>query len=82
MSATLLFRLSLVFFLLAAFFGFQIINLQVSLQYETDGPNACISTITQANLCESIIHCKALSIGGLVAGIFFLVWSARKEHHP
>jgi hypothetical protein len=82
MRATILFRLSLMFFLLAAFFGFQIINLLVSLQYETDGSNACISTITQANLCESIMHCKVVSIGGSVAGIFFLVWSARKEHHP
>jgi len=72
-SAKSLFRLALLLFFLAAFFGFEIINLLVSLNYETDGPNACVSLVTQVNLCASIARCKALSIGCLVAGGFFLV---------
>ncbi|RZL06509.1 MAG: hypothetical protein EOO62_18755 [Hymenobacter sp.] len=82
MSARVLFRLSLLLFLLAAFFGFEIINLLVSLQYETDAPNDCISAITQTNLCKSITYCKALSIGSLAIGIFLLAWSASKENQP
>jgi hypothetical protein len=79
MSAKSLFRLALLLFFLTAFFVFEIINLLVSLQYETDGPNDCISTITQVNLCEAIAYNKALSVGCLAAGIFFLVWSAKRE---
>jgi hypothetical protein len=79
-SAKSLFRLALLLFLLAAFFGFEIINLMVSLKYETDGPNGCISHLTQVNLCKWIAYCKVLSIGCLATGIFFLVWSAKREN--
>jgi hypothetical protein len=79
MRAKRLFPLALLLFFLAACFGFEIINLMVSLKYETDGPNDCISLITQVHLCASIARCKALSIGCLVAGSFFFVWSARRE---
>jgi hypothetical protein len=82
MSAKLLFRLALLLFFLAAFFGFEIINLMVSLKYETDEPNDCISAITQTNLCEWITHCKRLSLSCLAAGICALVWSARQENQP
>jgi len=82
MSANSLFRLALLLFFLATFFGFEIINLLVSLKYEADGPNDCISTMTQTNLCEWLASCKVLSLGCLSAGIFFLVWSARQENQP
>lgn len=79
MSEKSLFRLALLLFLLSAFFGFEIINTLVSLQFETNGPNDCISTITHINLCDWVFYNKMLSVGCLAVGIFFLVWSAKRE---
>ena len=72
-------HVSLLLLLAAVFFGFEIINVLVSLQYETDGPNECISTVTQTNLCDSLAHCKALSSGCLAAAGCFLAWSWVKQ---
>ncbi len=64
----------------AAFFGFEIINMMVSLQYETAGQNECVSTITQVNLCDAITHCKILSSSCLMAGVFLFVWRVKKAN--
>jgi hypothetical protein len=77
MNAKQLFQLSLLLFLLAAFFGFELINLLVSWKYGTDGPNECISRVTHTDLCAAIRHCKMLGSACLAAGLLFLGWSAR-----
>jgi hypothetical protein len=58
-----LFRVIIIVLILSAlFFGFQIINLQVSLKYEVDDPSNCISKRTGINLCQAIEIVKGISI--------------------
>lgn len=80
MSAKLVFRLALLFLFLAAIFGFEIINVTVSLTYETDNSGDCISAITGHDLCATVARCKALSAGCLFVSIGLLVWGARLEN--
>jgi hypothetical protein len=49
------------------FFEFQAVNSMVSLRYETDGPDDCISVITGIDLCLSVktFHFLAILCGGL-----------------
>jgi len=56
------------------FFAFEIVNMMVSLKYETNNPNDCISTITGADLCLTIKIFKGLTvicIVGLISLLFF-----------
>ncbi len=46
--------------LLAFIFGFGIINTMVSLKYETNFNDDCISTISGDNLCDSLKDIKYL----------------------
>jgi hypothetical protein len=78
MNSKQLFHLSVLLFLLIAFFGFELINLLVSWKYETDGPNECISSVTHTDLCAAIRHCNTLGSACLAAGLLFLGWSARR----
>ena len=41
-------------------FSFGIINTSVSLKYETENINDCISTVSGENLCETIRNLKIL----------------------
>lgn len=43
-----------VLFVASLVFAFGVVNTMVSLKYETNSPNECISTVTGTNLCESI----------------------------
>lgn len=65
----------LVFSVLLNFLG--IINSMVSLQYETDRPEDCISTLTGLNLCDSIIRMKVM-ISVAVLMIYFLLFFKNK----
>ncbi len=80
MSAKILFRLAFLFFLSAVVFGFEIINFSVSLKYETDQPNDCISVVTGRDLCASVAHCKILSAGCLLVSMGLLFWGAKLEN--
>lgn len=57
---------------LALIFGFGIINTMVSLKYETNFDNECVSTISGDNLCNSLRNIKYLFYIDLIA-IFILL---------
>jgi len=48
-------------FIAIILFAFGILNTMVSLKYETDGLNDCISKITGINLCQTINYMKGLT---------------------
>ena len=55
------------------FFAFEILNMSVSLKYETNNSNDCISSISGADLCLTIKVFKWLSgicLIGLISLLF------------
>ena len=66
--------------LVASFiFAFGVVNSMVSLKYETNSPDECISTVTGANLCDAIEFNKAaakvsffFAIAALVYRLYFM----------
>lgn len=58
--------------LLIAFSGFLLVNTLVSIKYETDPLNDCISTVTGINLCESKRFLKIVLYSG-IASLFFII---------
>lgn len=58
--------------ILVFIFGFGITNIMVSLKYETNFDNECVSTISGDNLCNSLRNIKYLFYIDLIA-IFILL---------
>ena len=56
--------------LLSVFFAFEILNMMVSLKYETNYPTDCISKINGEDICAGIKLCKYLT---LVFGLITIV---------
>ena len=60
-------------FLGTLFFAFEIVNMMVSLKYETKNPGDCISLVNGQNICEGITICKWLTVVfGLITIILFI----------
>ena len=55
---------------------YMIINTMVSIKYETDGVDTCISTITGKNLCSQI---DQLKVGIYIDLIVMVIWLALKN---
>lgn len=51
---------------------YMIINTMVSIKYETDGVDTCISTITGKNLCSQIDQLKVNIYIDMIVMIFWL----------
>lgn len=51
---------------------YMIINTMVSIKYETDGVDTCISTITGKNLCSQIDQLKVTIYIDMIMMIFWL----------
>ena len=51
---------------------YMIINTMVSIKYETDGVDTCISTITGKNLCSQIDQLKVTIYIDMIVMIFWL----------
>ncbi len=51
---------------------YMIINTMVSIKYETDGVETCISTITGKNLCSQIDQLKVTIYIDMIMMIFWL----------
>ena len=63
-----------IFLIGIVFFAFEIVNMMVSLKYETNNPDDCISQISGADLCLTIVIFKwllATSVVGLISLLFF-----------
>ncbi|MBF8963497.1 hypothetical protein I0P70_09580 [Pontibacter sp. FD36] len=70
--------------LIASFvFTFGVVNSMVSLKYETNSPEECISTVTGANLCKAIEFNKTAAqvsfFIALVALIYRIYFVREKE---
>lgn len=62
---------------LALIFGFGIINTMVSLKYETNFGNECVSTISGDNLCNSLRNIKYLFYIDLIAIFILLLFQGK-----
>ncbi|HBX63782.1 MULTISPECIES: hypothetical protein [Empedobacter] len=51
---------------------YMIINTMVSIKYETDGVDTCISTVTGKNLCSQIDQLKVTIYIDMIVMIFWL----------
>ncbi len=51
---------------------YMIINTMVSIKYETDGVDTCISTVTGKNLCSQIDQLKVTIYINMIVMIFWL----------
>ncbi|WP_295676026.1 hypothetical protein [uncultured Empedobacter sp.] len=51
---------------------YMIINTMVSIKYETDGVDTCISTLTGKNLCSQIDQLKVTIYIDMIVMIFWL----------
>ncbi len=58
-------------------FSFGIINTMVSLKYETENPNDCISLVTGQDLCMTVQILKTLVFVCIVTIILLLVFRKR-----
>ena len=54
-------------------FIFGIINTMVSMKYETENPEDCISLVTGADLCQTIIILKILIGFSIVISTFLII---------
>ena len=52
---------------------YMIINTMVSIKYETDGVDTCISTLTGKNLCSQIDQLKVTIYIDMIVMMFWLV---------
>ena len=73
-------RSAVLAYLLSAVSAFEIVNVMVSLQYETDGPNECISHVTGSDLCASLRLCKTMAIVFFIIATVLLMISINKKH--
>ncbi len=55
-------------------FAFGVVNTMVSLKYETDSSNECISAITGINLCDSIKFDKIAALVAFLLAITILCY--------
>ena len=68
-------------FLTALLNEFGVINMMVSLKYETEAPGQCLSTVTGNYLCATILRCKILALGAFIGAIGLAairIWADRK----
>ena len=64
--------LIVILFIASLIFAFGVVNTMVSLKYETNSPNGCISTVTGANLCDSIKFNKIAALLSFLLAIVIL----------
>ena len=73
-------RGSLLAYFLSAVSALEVINVMVSLKYETDDPTECISHVTGSNLCATLHVVKIAAIAFFVVATVFLMISIDKKH--
>ena len=66
-------------YLLSVVSAFEIVNVMVSLQYETAGPNECISQVTGSNLCVVVQLSKIATIAFFIIATTLLLISPSKK---
>ena len=64
----------MIFIVLIPIFYLGIINTMVSLKYETDSPEECISKITGDNLCDSVSNLKTLIYSDIVLIVLLIIF--------
>lgn len=69
--------LIIVLIILIPIFYFGLINIKVSLKYETNNPGDCISLLTGVDLCKDIEQMKILIIADIV--LIVLLMLSRKK---
>lgn len=63
--------------ILALIFVFGIVNTMISLKYETNFDNDCVSTISGDNLCNSLRKIKYLFYIDLIAILVILLFQGK-----
>jgi hypothetical protein len=66
-------------------FAFGVVNTMVSLKYEINSPDECISSVTGTNLCESIKFNKIAALSSFLLAIAVLnyrVFFMNKKKEP
>jgi hypothetical protein len=79
MSAKWLFRGFYLCFAVSAVCGFEVVNMLVSLKYETDRASDCISTVSGLDLCAAIRHFEMATVGCFLLAVALLVLGASKQ---
>jgi hypothetical protein len=77
MRKTIYYILVLISLIGIPFFSFGVLNVMVSLKYETDYPPDCISAVSGKNLCLIIWEYKGLAVLCLATFVLLLVFRKR-----
>lgn len=79
LSAKWLFRGFYLCFAASAVCGFEMVNMQVSLKYETDKASDCISTVSGLDLCAAVRYFEVSTVGFFLLAVALLVLGAVKQ---
>jgi hypothetical protein len=66
--------LMIMLYLVSALFAYAIVNTMVSLKYETNSPDDCISIISGIDLCKSIHTSKLISVSSFALATALLLF--------